>query len=245
MKLTSFCKIIFSSVILFSAIALYSEKLKPIQLNVRSGVYVPQIQLSLKDLKTLPVPSSNEDYAMMQQIDREMSIVIGAFSGGERKITLIQDKDFDGKADLVAYWLVDQQKFKVEENPDKVYPAEKIKKLKEDIINGSQDEIRPNNEGVDFMRKFFGGSENVKKWRNGFRVVSVDSDNKASERLVFSFSYNKLNGADMVFEVKYRNRGVARVSPIINYGVYCSNTKDPYVIELVKKLTKEAMEKVN
>ena len=67
----------------------------------------------------------------------------------------------------------------------------------------------------------------------------IDPDDGAQVRMNFFFSVDK-NGADMVFEVKYRNHGVSRVSPIINFSVYCKDSKDAQLAEVAKKLIKEA-----
>lgn len=206
--------------------------------SVKKGSYTPDRALSLKDLRYLPIPESSQNYAFMQSIDAITSVVIGDFVSGDRIITLIQDKNSDGTVDLVVYWYVDTERFRYDANPAKTYSQENFKKLKDDIIRGVQGKINPNEEGLSIIEKLYQGSGNIQRWRNGFRVTSFDPDDIHKERLNYYFSVSA-DGADLVFEVIYVPRNNIRVSPVINEGVYCKNSKDPYINEITKKLIED------
>ena len=73
-------------------------------------------------------------------------------------------------------------------------------------------------------------------------MSAPDPDNRFLERIRYSFSDNGVHGVDLVFHVKYRNVGSSKVSPIINFSVYCKATKDKFVSDIVKDLWKLASE---
>lgn len=216
----------------------YADNNADIVKSVKKGSYTPDKALSLKDLRYLPIPESNENYAFLQSIDATTSVVIGNFASGDRIITLIQDKNSDGTVDLVVYWYVDSEKFRYDANPAKAYSQESFKTLKDDILNGVSRTVSPNKEGLKIIEQLYQGPGNIKRWRNGFNVTSYDPDDINKVRLNYFFSLSA-DGADLVFEVIYIPRNNIRVSPVINKGVYCKNSKDPYINEVIKKLIED------
>jgi len=236
----SIISLITGFIVLIGGVALWSAGGRgPIQANVERGVYIAKIPLKISDLKKLPVPKTNEDYAFIQSIDVETNVVIGKFKAGQREITLIQDRNSDGKVDLVVRYFVDRDSFKYSARPRNEFTEEKFKKLKEDILNGKQDEVNPNKEAIEYIKVLQQNSDRVRRWKNGFRVFLVDADDETSEQMNFFFSISS-SGADLVFELNYRNQGVTRMSPIINQSVYCKDSKDPLILEVTKQLIKEA-----
>ncbi len=211
----------------------------PVQSNVKQGQYIPKIPVKISDLRNLPVPATNENYALLQAIDRETNIVIGNFNSGAREIVLIKDKNSDGKVDTVVRYFVDRKIYRYSPNPGKDYPGEKFKKLKEEILNGTQGELSPNKEGIPYIKVLEQDADRIRRWKNGYRVFMLDPDDERFPRISFFFSTSN-RGADLVFEVKYRNQGVARVSPVINFGVYCNGSRDKYIISVTGKLIAEA-----
>ena len=206
--------------------------------SIRKGAYIPDMLLSIKDMRNLPVPLSNENYAFIQSIDDVCNIVIGNFIAGEREIILIQDKNSDGKVDLVVHWFIDIERYKFEPNPDKEYNQESFKKLKEDIINGVRGRVFPNEQGLEYIRVLSQSSGNIKKWRNGFAVAKYDPDIPRQEMLSYFFSIDA-DGADLVFRVAYIPKNNIKVSPVINSFVYCKNSKDPFIKDVTQELIDE------
>jgi hypothetical protein len=221
----------------------FAEKAgKPIQYNIAKGVYIYKELITIATIKQLPIPSTNDDYAVYQSIGKVANIIIGKFKSGDRSITLITDKNADGKVEFACIWHIDQDRLSVIPDPASTYTAAKFAQFKEDIINGKNDIISPNPEALELLRALMKKPSNIIKVKNGYKVSSSDPDIANQERISFYYSDNTVNGVDLVFEVKYRNLGVLRVSPIINMCVYCKDSFDPFAIETVKKLIKESKE---
>jgi len=211
----------------------------PVQPSIKSGKYIFRERIVLKNLRTLPIPYSNKNYAFLQSLDKECNIVVGSFTKGFRKITLFKDKNVDGKVDQVVHWFVDRKKYKIEPRPGEFCSPEKFKKMKEEIITGKTGSLFPNPEGTEYLMSLLEkGLVKIAKMRNGYLVVMPDQDNMASERIKYSFSDNANRGVDLVFEVRYWNRGSVLESPIIRYSVYCKNSKDGFISGKVKELIK-------
>ena len=214
--------------------------------QVEKGTYVEKDILSPDTLKWMPIPAGTIDYALYQSINRISNVVLGNFKIGDRVITLIQDINADGNVDIVAHWYIDLNRMDKEGAPSVFCSAENFKKLKEIIVNGKNDsislggrtyKISPNTFGIAELERLLKRSSNVTKYKQGLRVKRVDPDEQSLEMIVYSFSYNiQDNSADLAFDVRYYDRGQSRVSPIINFGVYCSRSEDPFAIETVKKL---------
>ena len=247
---------LFLTIILVIAIAQFNMestvKGKSIQSNIASGVYHPATLLNAQNLRQLPVPNTREDYAFYQAIDNVSNIVIGKFQTGERVITLISDTGTydekkrklsskpDGKVDVVAQWFVDLKRLTRLPTSDKYYDTENFAKMKDEILNGKGDTLSPNPEGIPYLKSLLKIPSNIRKVKHGFRVSQTDSDQKR-ERVNYFYSYRETTGAEIAFQVKYHQRGRTMVSPIINYGAYCKQSKDPYAIETAKKLIQETL----
>ena len=239
MKSRVFCRIVLFLVISMGYSTVVADDMaEDVQRNIAKGQYIPAVDVTIKDMRNMPIPSSNENYAFIQSLDAVTNIVIGNFASGEREIILIKDKNSDGEVDLVAHWFVDRETFKFDASPTTTYNSVQFRKMKEDIINGVRGEVFPNQEGLEYIRVLYQNSDNIKKWRNGFLVTKYDPDNVVREMNRYSYSLSA-DGADMVFEIIYTYKGANRVSPIINQCVYCKNSKDKVVIEIINKLLDE------
>ncbi len=229
--------IVFITCLIFISGMLFSNS--KIQSNIASGKYEPKINVSIGNMRKLPVPSTYEDYSFLQCIGTECNYVEGKFSANEREILLYKDTNSDGKVDFVVHWFVDKKRPKYEARPEKFCSPAQFKKLKQDLLEGKQGAVSKNLEGIDYLRVIMKNSENVKKWRQGFTVSKHDLDDPTLVRVKYSFSYNQVTGADLVFEVVFRHLGAVKESPVINQYIYCKDSKDPFVVETVKQLIKE------
>jgi hypothetical protein len=214
-----------------------------IKTGIARGQYIPTIDVSIKDMRSLPVPLSNENYAFLQSLDAVTNIVVGNFSSGERVITLIKDKNSDGEVDLVAHWYVDEEKFKFDPAPAATYPSAVFDRMKMEILNGRGTSLSPNPEGIEFIRILFQVPGNIQKWRTGYLVFKYDPDVITREMSRFSYSMSA-GCADVAFEMLYMRKGTARISPVINQGVYCKNSRDAKIIEVVRGLLEETKRSV-
>ncbi|MBN2434156.1 MAG: hypothetical protein JXK07_02680 [Spirochaetes bacterium] len=233
-----FYMLLISSVVVCISTNVVSKNGK-IQSVVSKGTYVPADPIKRALLPKMPVPASYEDYAILQSIDETTNIVIGKFSQGIRRITWISDNNNDGKVDTLIHYFTDDNNFHVVTSPEKIYSTEAFNELKLDIINGSQKKIASNKEGINFYKVLMEKHPEmitVAKDKKGYRINLIDPDDRGRVRATLSCSNNGINGNDLVLQLNYRHRGNAMLSPVIVYGVYCSNSKDPVVKEAVSDI---------
>jgi len=222
---------------IFCVTELFSYRV--LQRKIAKGNYVPRILLNASSIRRLPVPKTRENYVILQSIDRVTNIVIGNFLSGEGIITLYRDSDSDGKVDFVARWFQSTNKVQYLPLPAKLCPPEKFKSMKMKILDGKSDsELYSNKEGGPYIKKVMLGNSTVRKWRHGFRVIQYDIDSPSKIRTSFFYEYKPKHGASAVFDVKYYHMGRIDLSPIINIGVYCKDSKDSVMIEYMKDLLK-------
>jgi len=112
--------------------------------TVKEGSYNEKDPITASKLMYLPIPSTKEDYAMLQSEGKRTSIVIGRFKMGEKEILLISDENGDGKVDLAASYFPDTKKTVRNPNPSALYSDEQFKQMKIDIISGVRKELFPN-----------------------------------------------------------------------------------------------------
>ena len=215
---------------------------RPLQSSVRSGMYIPHELVTVSILKKMPIPHTNEDYALYQSIGRVSNIVIGKFKAGQREIVLITDKDADGVVDFSCRWRVDDDRLDIDPRPSELCNAQRFAKMKEDILNGRSGELAPNPEGLPYMRSLMKRSSNIVKLKNGYRIYGLDPDDSTLERVSYYFADNGNKGFDLAFEVRYTNMGPVRLSPVVNVAAYCKESFDPFLNDFVKRLLGEAKE---
>ena len=95
-----------------------------IQYNIEAGKYVPSISVTIGNLRNMPVPSGNLDYALLQCIGSEVNVVVGTFSKGEREIVLYKDTNADGTIEFVVHWFVDRKVPRYEPKPEELCSSE-------------------------------------------------------------------------------------------------------------------------
>jgi len=220
---------------------LFAAESKSIQNNIKSGNYVVKNNITIGDLRRLPVPKSNEDYAFLQCIDTSCNIVIGSFSRGDRIVTLIKDRNADGKVDSVVSWNFETKKPKFFSNPQKKYSVEKFKQMKLDILNGEKKNgLSVNIEGAKYLNSLLDSDANkeIIKYKSGYRVSLLDPDSSKKEMLIYLISYD-VYGASLSYEIVYRRKGNIQDSPVINFSVFCLKSKDKLIIDQTKKMIKK------
>jgi hypothetical protein len=223
-----------------------SQRGEPIQTLVAKGTYIPGEVVTSQNLRLLPVPVGNTDYAFYQSIQKISNVIIGKFKQGDRELILLQDNNNDGKLEVAAHWNIESNKIEREGDPEKYCSPEDFKKLKEAIINGKNETvslggksvtISPNKEALPEIERLARTPSNITKYKQGLRIRKSDPDELSNDVIIFSYSINPDDGtADLAFDVKYFQVGKSRISPIINMNVYCLRSEDPFAIETVKKL---------
>jgi hypothetical protein len=231
--------LLFLSLFIFPLMA---ERLNnKIQSSVKEGRYEESDTLIVGRLPYLPIPSSKEDYAILQAIGSVTNIVIGNFKSGERKVIFISDTNADGTVDSGAIYYPDTKKLAKITQPAKDYPADLFKKMKLEIINGVSEDLTPNAEGSVYLKKLLESKSGLLRkvhYRNGYRTFINDPDDPKLHRVIFYYSNNqKANGGvDLAFEVVYRNVGSQMIAPIVKYSVYAKGSTDPVIAEVVNDL---------
>jgi len=209
------------------------------QRSVKSGEYIPWLELNSLELGNLPVPESSENYAFLHSHEKTSTIVLGEFLGSEPKITFIRDKNGDGKVDEVVYWNVRQRKRTIVREPESVCTAEQFKTYKQDIINGVRNQVAPNPDGAQYLKRLIERNEvitKIYKLHYGYRIEITDPDDPSLVRATFIFADNGIHGRRLVYQVNYHNRNAVKVRPVITYSVYCKDSFDEQVAEVVKEL---------
>jgi hypothetical protein len=230
-------KVITIIIMFFIVTELFSYRV--LQRKVEKGNYIPRILLNAGSLRSMPIPKTRENYAVLQSIGHVTNILVGEFLTGDGKITLYRDSNQDGKVDYVARLFQATNKVQYLPLPTKFCPPEKFKSMKIKILNGNWDStLFPNREGGPYIKKIISGNSTVKKWRHGFRILEYDPDDKSKIRTSFFFEYKEKHGASAVFDIKYHHMGRIDLSPIVNIGVYSKNSKDPIIIQYMKDLSK-------
>lgn len=199
-------------------------------------------EITRERLRLYPVTEDFRSYFFLQSIGDSTSIVLSDFTGSEPVITLVQDNQSDNVIDQVVDYFTQSKAFRVplgnksknqHFNPD-------IQKMKQDIIEGK---IFRNNysykmKGLDFLYFSLKHSEgsNVVKSEDGYTVTYLDPDTKAP-MAQFYFA-KKLGRYDLVFKTNFYTLFNARITPPLEYSVYCRGSKDPVVAATVEELLK-------
>ncbi len=238
-KFTSLFLILFLSIVIIPDNS-YSAKMKN---AIKSGSYIPGDIVSIESLRFLPVPSTSNNYNIFQSIGNISNIIIGRFDAVPQRITLIQDTNADGKVDVAAHWLITDKKIQKEKDPGKFCSAEKFREYKESILKGNS-----SFEKIDTLNLFdylLKDKTNIRRQKNGFRVVLADIDSRKRERIIYYFANNGINGYDLVLEVKYFKRNRSRINPLISHYAYCRGSRDSYVKEFVDRLLTKTNKALN
>ncbi len=212
------------------------------QSRIQSGYYLPSQPLTVKYLRHMPIPSANEDYALLQSLENRTTVVLGKFSTGNRRLVIIQDNDADEVVDRMAVWFVDRDSWEHKPRPAKEYPKDKFRELKKSILEGTHENLGKGVVGIDRILELSKNPQNVRRWRTGYEVYKVDPDHKGKIRLNFAISDNTPRGADMVYVVNYVYLGNVRIVPVISKWVYCKNSSDPYILEKASEIVKSIRE---
>jgi hypothetical protein len=210
--------------------------------SVKEGKYEESDLLIIGRIPYLPIPSTKEDYAILQAIGKVTNVVIGRFKSGEREIVFLSDENNDGTVDRGVIYYPDTKKLAKITQPAKDYPAEQFKRMKLDIISGVSEDLTPNAEGSVYLKKLLESKSPLLRkvhFKNGFRSFINDPDDPKLHRVIFYYSNNQKadGGVDLAFEVIYRNVGSQMIAPVVKYSVYAKGSTDPVIAEVVSDLS--------
>lgn len=200
-------------------------------------------QLTVDRLKQYPVTSDGRNYFFLQSVENKTQIVIGDFSQNDRQriILITLDSDYNTIQSVVEY---DPQKKTIrrrKESDSKLFTAD-ISKLKKDIINGAiyysnhADKMKSYGELEQVFKK--GETANVFPDVFGFNVKLAEVDDNFTPLALFSFGKSG-SGYYMQFRTdNYRISAGGLAKPVLRYSVYCKDTNDPVIKEIVDNLFK-------
>ena len=197
------------------------------------------VLVSSEKLRILPVPKDHRNYFFLQSIENTTQIVIGNFTGTERLITLIIDKNGDHVIDKVYDYYPDKQEYRTPKQSKSQYFDNDFKKLMTRIIDGSIliDTYSYQMKSVGALRNKLDEGADISKEGDGYRVIIYDPDSSKDIMSEFFFS-KKLGKYNLVFRTKYYKIFNASIYPPLEYSVYCVNSTDKVVQEVVDSLLK-------
>jgi hypothetical protein len=222
------------SFLFFMAVAISSSPIK-------ESSFLLKEYLSVEKVKMLPVPADFRNYFVFQSIGSAgSSVLIGDFSGSEKAISLSTDGNFDNKQDKVVEFYPDY--------PDSQNIRDSILKptshffisfetMRDSIISGS---IYAENYSYNMfsMKKLAAqikSRRDIYEWRFGYNVKLYDPDAPSSIMGEYYFSRN--NGSyTLIFATYYYKLYKTKIVPPLYYSVYCKDSKDPKVKEVVDSL---------
>ena len=191
-------------------------------------------------IKFFPVPEDNINYMFMQAIGDDCNIVIGDFSGVEKMIVLITDKNCDNKVDSVVEYFPLTKNFRIKKSSESKFFSTDLEKLKRDIITGAiyrrnyTDEMKSQDALESLIKKGDGNALYEDVYGFNVKLMEVDETNKYSA--LFSYGKNA-DGYYLQFRTEYCRKDYCTVKkPVLGYSVYCKDTNDPVVKEYVENL---------
>ncbi len=207
--------------------------------------------ITQNSLNSLPVPSDSKNYFILQSLENCTNIIIGDFSGAEKVICLISDKNSDGTVDEILEYYPDSKTITPVAKPTTQLFTNYVQ-LKKDIIEGVvfKDPMRANSTEYthemaslpQLKRKISEGRYITKRGNNGRYVRVIDPDKKNTTIADYFFG-KELEGYALQFRTLYYKSGSMSIEPSIQYSVYCRNSKDTVVAEYVEMLLKLAKER--
>jgi hypothetical protein len=202
-------------------------------------------------LALMPVPGDSKNYFILQSIGNNTNVVIGDFSGAEKVICLISDRNSDGTVDDIYEYYPDSRKGTTVAKPtSRLYTG--YPQIKRDIIEGKVFKDSSRTGGSEYthemislpviLAKIKEGRFITRRGSDGWYVRYTDPDLK--DTTMADFFFGKEQGLNSLqFRTLYYKNGGVKIEPTIVYSVYCRSSKDYVVAEYVDMLLKLAKER--
>ncbi len=191
-----------------------------------------------EELKNLPVSKDFRNYFILQSIDDVTNIVIGDFIGSDKLFSLIIDYNSDVRIDKVVEYFPRDKKFTNPPKPTTSFFSANIEEMKRQIVEG---DIFRNNYAYKMksllsLQELLKRGKNISKHKTGWSVKSYDPNHPSTVMYEFYFSKNDNGRYDLVFKTNYYKIFRTKIQPVVYFSVFCRNSKDPYVAEIVESL---------
>ena len=231
--------ILTAAALMMFMIPLFSNEFDDIQIK----------KLTMDRMKLLPVPSDNINYFFMQSIENETDIIIGDFSGLEKKIIMIVDDKSDNTIDTVFEYYPQTKVLKKGNSSQSKFFITDMAKLKKDIIEGSvyKGNFTDNMKSLRILENVLTDQNTNNLYADvyGFNVKLFESDERHKNSALFSYGKNEV-GYYLQFKTEYYRKTFNTVQkPVLKYSVYCRNSNDPVVKETVENLFKIRQPELN
>jgi len=206
-------------------------------------------KLTIDRIKYFPVTQDNINYIFLQSIENDSVIVIGDFSGLEKKIVMIIDKNSDNTIDAVLeYYPLTRDLKRRTESKSKFFNSD-IAKLKKDIIEGTvyKGNYTDNMKSLKTLESILNNPDTRSLYADvyGFNIKFYEVDELKKNSALFS--YGKASaGYFLQFKTEYYRKDYkTEQKPVLRYSVFCKDTNDPVVKDTVENLFKIRQPGVN
>jgi hypothetical protein len=196
-------------------------------------------EISKEKMRLMPVPLDYRNYFFFQAIGNKSFIIIGDFTGSEKIIVKVIDRNSDNTVDRVVEYLKDSKKFKIKRFSSSSFYKKNIAEMKMDIISGKifKKNYSYHMKSLDFLKYKLNDGSDIRKSGYGYSVKFFDPD--ARSTVMSEFFFLKKDGLyTLIFKTNYYKLFNMKIRPAIPYSVYCKDTKDPVVKETVESLYK-------
>ncbi|OHD70286.1 MAG: hypothetical protein A2W19_07305 [Spirochaetes bacterium RBG_16_49_21] len=196
--------------------------------------------ISNERLSLFPNPPDYRNYFFLQSIGNSTSIIIGDFTGRKRLIVHLIDENSDNTIDKIYEYYPDIGQFKKIRRCSSQFFTENIAQLKKDIIEGKifRDNYSYKMQSLDSLLYKLEEGFDINHSGSGYTVQFFDPDPPSTQ--MSEFYFNKIQDRyDLQFRTNYYKIFNLKIIPPIPYSVYCKNSKDPVVAEVVESLLKE------
>lgn len=200
-------------------------------------------------IRYYPVPSDGINYIFLQSIEKDTSIVIGDFTGVEKKIILINDRNNDNTIDSVFEYFPSTGDLKRKQNSNSKFFTTDIAKLKRSIIEGTiyKGNYTDDMKSLKTLEHILNNADtnSLDAGVYGFNIRFYETDERQKNSALFTYGKNA-EGYYLQFKTEYYRKDYkTEQKPVLKYSVYCKNTNDPIVGEIVENLFKIRQPKVN
>lgn len=206
-------------------------------------------KLTVDRMKLFPVPKDNINYVFMQSIENDTAVIIGDFSGVEKKIIMIIDKNADNTIDSVVEYFPFTKDLRVKSDSKSKFYNSDIAALKKSIINGTiyKGSFTDSMKSLKTLERILAdpNTRSLVEDVYGFSIKEYEVDELQRNSAVFK--YGKVSaGYYLQFKTDYYRKDHRTMQkPVLGYSVYCRDSNDPVVKETVENLFKIRQPDVN
>lgn len=210
---------------------LYSQQIFKINEFIHTDISPDRLQF-------MPVTEDFRNYFVLQCIGNTVSILIGDFTGTEKVISLAKDKNSDGKPDEVYEYFPEVKKLTTPLKPTTGF-YKNIDDLKKEILFGDIFTVNYSYKmnSLPLLKAKLKSGRDVYRFKHGYSVKMYDPD--APTTIAGEYFFGKNEGKyDLIFTTYYYKLYRTKISPPLSYSVYCKDTADKYIANIVEELLK-------